>query len=82
MLARYQFFIKDDIEIAFEILNEAKEKILPYKLERFNSQLDHEFMSFKNERNKWEKADFSVKERIQKSEFQKYIQEALNIKLG
>lgn len=81
MLARYQFFIKDDIEIAFEILNEAKEKILPYKLERFNSQLDHEFMSFKNERNKWEKADFSVKERIHKSEFQKYIQDALNTKL-
>ena len=27
MLARYQFFIKDDVETAFEILNESKEKI-------------------------------------------------------
>ncbi len=82
MLARYQFFIKDDIETAFVILNKAKEKISPYKIERFNSQLEHELMNFKNERTKWEKTDISVKERIQKSEFQKYIQEALNIKLG
>ncbi len=82
MLARYQFFIEDDISSAFDILDKAIEKISPYKIERFNSQLEQELMNFKNERTKWEKADYSVKERIRKSEFQKYIQDALNIKLG
>ena len=82
MLARYQFFIKDDIGSAFEILNEAKEKISPFKIHRYNSQLEHELMNFKNERTKWEKADYSVKERIEKSEFKKYIQEALKTKIS
>ena len=81
-LARYQFFIKDDIEIAFKILNDAKEKISPYKIERYNSQIENEIINFKHDRTKWEKADYSIKERIMKSEFQKYIQEALNTKLG
>ena len=82
MLARYQFFIEDDISSAFDILDKAIEKVSPYKIERYNSQLEQELMNFRNERTKWEKADFSVKERIKKSEFQKYIQEALNTKLG
>ena len=82
MLARYQFFIKDDIGSAYDILNKAREKISPYKIDRYNSFIETELLNFKNNQSKWEKADFSVKERIEKSEFSKYIQDALNTKIN
>ena len=81
ILARYKFFIKDDVDSAFEILIEAKEKILPYKIEHRNSQLENELNNLRTERDKWERVDFSLKERMEKSDFKKYIQEAIKTKI-
>ena len=81
ILSKYQFYIKNDITEAFELLNKAKEKIAPYKLEFLNSKLDSNLKSFRQDREKWDNIDITIKERIKKSEFDKYIQEALKMKI-
>ena len=80
IIAQYQYFIKNDIESAFKIINDANEKILPLNIEHYSSQLEHELINFKNNRSIWEKADYSVKERILKSEIDKYIQDGLRVR--
>jgi len=81
LLARYNFFIKNKINMALEILIEAQERISKLKIENLNSKIDNELKRFKKERIKWENLDISIKERIEKSEFQKYIQQGLEMKM-
>lgn len=81
LLSKYHYYIKNNINYAIELLNKAKNIILPYQLGFLNSKLDINLEMFKQEREKWDKIDFSVKERIEKSEFDKYIQDALKMKI-
>lgn len=81
ILSKYQFFIKNDIPEAIELLNKARVKIAPYKLRFLNSKIENNLESFKQEREKWDKIDITIKERIEKSEFNKYIQDALKMKI-
>ena len=76
ILSNYQFYIKNDIPEAIELLTKAREKIVPYKLEFLNSKIDRNLDSFKQQSEKWANVDISIKERIERSEFNKYIQEA------
>jgi len=77
ILAKYQYYIKGDISGALQIFHDAKEQILTYKLDNLVTVLETEIRVLETEITKWKNIDISVKERIQKSEFNKYIQQAL-----
>ncbi|MHA2252790.1 MAG: hypothetical protein ACXAD7_20680, partial [Candidatus Kariarchaeaceae archaeon] len=78
-LAKYNYYIKGDPSLALDILNDAKERITTYKLDNLVNELDAEIQVLERELTKWDNVDISVKERIMKSEFDKYIQQALKI---
>ena len=78
-LAKYDYFIKGDLSLALDILNDAKDRINTYKLDNLVNELDAEIRVLEREITKWEHLDISVKERIKTSEFNKYIQQATKI---
>ncbi|OLS23425.1 MAG: hypothetical protein HeimC2_26290 [Candidatus Heimdallarchaeota archaeon LC_2] len=79
VLAKYNYYIKGDPSLAFQILNNAKDKIITYNLDNFVNQLDAEIRRLELEFTKWDNIDKSVKDRIKNSNFSNYIKEALNI---
>jgi len=79
-LAKYNYYIKGDPSLALDILNDAKDRINTYKLDNLVSKLDAEIHALEKEITKWEHLDISVKDRIKASEFNKYIQQALQLK--
>ena len=78
-LAKYNYYIKGDPSIALDILNDAIDRINTYKLDNLVNELDAEIHSLEKEFTKWENLDISVKDRINNSQFSKYIQQALSI---
>ncbi|MHA1984540.1 MAG: hypothetical protein ACW967_09315, partial [Candidatus Hodarchaeales archaeon] len=52
-------------------------KILIYKLDNLVTELETEIRNLESELIKWEHIDTSAKERIKKSQFTKYLQEAI-----
>ncbi|MHA2251082.1 MAG: tetratricopeptide repeat protein [Candidatus Kariarchaeaceae archaeon] len=78
-LAKYNYYIKGDPSLALDILNDAKARIITYKLDNLVNELDAEIHVLEREITRWDNLDISVKERIKQSEFSKYIQQALSI---
>jgi tetratricopeptide (TPR) repeat protein len=79
VFAKYNYYIKGDPSIALDILNDAKDRLITYKLDNLVNELDAEIHELEKELTKWDNVDKSVKERIKISEFSKYIQQALEI---
>lgn len=77
MVAKYNYYIKGDISSAIEILNSTKIHIEKYKLSNLSSYIEKELGILEKEITKWDNVNISVKERIKKSKFNKYVQEAL-----
>jgi hypothetical protein len=78
-LAKYNYYIKGDPELALEILNKAKSRVEMYKLENLVQELETEIQLLEKEITKWDNLDISVRDRIRTSEFSKYIQQAMEI---
>lgn len=78
-LAKYNYYIKGDPSLALEILHAAKDQLITYKLDNLVKELRAEIQILETEFTKWDNIDISVKDRIKGSEFNKYIEEALNI---
>jgi tetratricopeptide (TPR) repeat protein len=78
-LAKYNYYIKGNPSLALDILNNAKDRINTYKLDNLVNELDAEIQVLEREITKWDNLDISVRDRIKKSEFNKYIQQALKI---
>ena len=79
VLARYQFYVKNNISLSFEILTRAKDELSKFNIENINLKLDVELERMKSDRNLWDKFDLSIKERIEKSELKKYILDSLEL---
>ncbi|MHA2251521.1 MAG: tetratricopeptide repeat protein [Candidatus Kariarchaeaceae archaeon] len=79
VLAKYTYYIKGDPSAALDILNDAKDRMNAYKLDNLVNELEAEIQVLETEFSKWEHLDISVKDRIKKSEFTRYIQQALKI---
>ncbi len=79
-LAKYNYYIKGDPGLALDILNDAKDRIITYRLDNLVNELDAEIQVLEREITKWDNLDISVKERIKESEFNKYIQQAVQLK--
>ncbi|MHA2279153.1 MAG: hypothetical protein ACXAC2_25520, partial [Candidatus Kariarchaeaceae archaeon] len=77
--AKYYYYIKGDPSLALKILNDAKDRVITYKLDNLVNELDAEIHGMENELKKWDNVETSVKDRIKKSEFAMYIQQALEI---
>ena len=78
-LANYNYYIKGDPSLALDLLNDAKDRINTYKLDNLVKELDAEIQLLEREITKWEHLDLSIKDRIKKSEFNKYVHQALII---
>ncbi|MHA2249448.1 MAG: tetratricopeptide repeat protein [Candidatus Kariarchaeaceae archaeon] len=78
VLAKYSYYIKGDPSAALDILNDAKDRITTFKLHNLVNELEAEIQILEGETPKWDNLDMPIKDRIQKSEFTKYIQEAIN----
>lgn len=77
LLAKYSYYIKGDPSSVLDILNIAKNKLDNYQLDNLVNTLDAEIDVLEKEITKWDNLDISVRDRIKKSEFDKYIQQAL-----
>lgn len=78
-LAKYIYYIKGDISVALNILHNSTDHVKKFKLNNLVKILDAEIQILENQLTKWDDVDISVKKRIVKSEFNKYIQQALSI---
>ncbi|MHA2251256.1 MAG: hypothetical protein ACXAD7_12915 [Candidatus Kariarchaeaceae archaeon] len=76
IIAKYQFYIKGDIGSAFKLLESAKNQMKDYHLPNLEEQIQQEIQVLEGEITKWDSIDISVKERIDQSKFQKYINNA------
>lgn len=77
LLAKYNYYIKGDVNKALEILHLSRDKVETYQLQNLLITLDVEISKLENEMRKWNNLDLSVKERIKKSDMNKYVKEAL-----
>ena len=78
--AKYNYYIKGNPSLALDILNDAKDRINTYKLDNLVNELDAEIQVLEREFAKWDNVNITIKERIKKSEFNKYIQQAYQLK--
>ena len=78
-LAKYIFYIKSDVSVALNILHNATDHVRNFKLSNLEKIIDAEIQILEKDIRKWENVDSSIKERIKASEFNKYIEDALNI---
>ena len=78
-LAKYNYYIKGELTLALDILNDSKDAINTYKLDNLVNKLDAEIEVLEKELTRWDHVDISIKDRIKSSEFSKYIQQALEI---
>jgi len=77
-LAKYSYYIKGDLTLGLNILNDAKDHINTYKLDNLVNELDAELEVLEKELTRWDHVDKSFRDRINASEFNKYIEEALS----
>ena len=78
-VARYIFYIQGDAESALNKFKELKTLLQRYKIENLNKIVEDEIKSMKDTLATWKNLDLSLKERIEKSNLQDYLQNALNI---
>lgn len=78
IIAKFHYYIKGDLSLALEILNDTKDRMKVYQLHNLGKQIENEIDMLHGELTKWDHVDTSIRNRIKKSEFGKYITQALN----
>jgi tetratricopeptide (TPR) repeat protein len=81
ILSKYNLIIKSDINEAIRLLQEAKNRVHSLNYQFLEREIDTELEKLYSELKKWEKTDFSIRERIKNSEFSEYIKDVMKFNI-
>ena len=79
LIARYYYYLKGDVNRAVATLTEVKEQMNKLGQVRFQNIIDQELTRLYQEKSKWEALDIPLREKIETSEFQIYLKDALDL---